>query len=57
MNSKHIGADIVFAWPTAQISVMNPEGAVNIMYAEELKTSSDPAALRAEKIKEFSSIQ
>lgn len=57
MNSKHIGADIVFAWPTAQISVMNPEGAVNIMYAEELKTSSDPAALRAEKIKEFSSMQ
>lgn len=57
MNSKHIGADIVFAWPTAQISVMNPEGAVNIMYAEELRTSQDPVGLRAEKINEFSSIQ
>ncbi|WP_408605909.1 acyl-CoA carboxylase subunit beta [Defluviitalea phaphyphila] len=57
MNSKHIGADIVFAWPTAQISVMNPEGAVNIMYAEELKNSENPNNLRAEKIEEFSSMQ
>ncbi|NLK21739.1 MAG: acyl-CoA carboxylase subunit beta [Epulopiscium sp.] len=57
MNSKHIGADIVFAWPTAQISVMNPEGAVNIMYAEELKTSPDPNALRSSKIEEFSNMQ
>ncbi|HQD50242.1 MAG TPA: carboxyl transferase domain-containing protein, partial [Defluviitaleaceae bacterium] len=57
MNSKHIGADMVFAWPSAQISVMNPEGAVNIMYADELKAASDPAALRAEKVKEFSEMQ
>ena len=57
MNSKHIGADIVFAWPTAQISVMNPEGAVNIMYADELKSSEDPSSLRAEKMEEFSAMQ
>ncbi|NMA84771.1 MAG: methylmalonyl-CoA carboxyltransferase [Epulopiscium sp.] len=57
MNSKHIGADIVYAWPTAQIAVMNAEAAVNIMYQEELLTSDNPEVLREEKIEEFSNLQ
>ena len=57
MNSKHIGADIVFAWPTAQVAVMNAEAAVNIMYQKELADAKQPNALRAEKIEEFSRLQ
>ncbi|NWQ43475.1 methylmalonyl-CoA carboxyltransferase [Bacillus sp. EB106-08-02-XG196] len=53
MNSKAIGADIVFAWPNAEIAVMGPEGAVNIIFAKEINQSSDPAATRSEKIEEY----
>ncbi len=55
MASKHIRTDANFAWPGAEIAVMGPEGAVNIVYKRELdKTSEeDRAALRAEKITEF----
>jgi propionyl-CoA carboxylase beta chain len=53
MSSKHIRTDANFAWPTAEIAVMGPEGAVNILYRRELETAPDPAAMRAEKVAEF----
>jgi propionyl-CoA carboxylase beta chain len=53
MSSKHIRTDINFAWPTAEIAVMGPEGAVNILYKRELDRADDPAALRAAKVAEF----
>ena len=53
MSSKHIRTDFNFAWPTAEIAVMGPEGAVNILYKRELEAAADPAAARAEKVAEF----
>jgi propionyl-CoA carboxylase beta chain len=53
MSSKHIRTDFNYAWPTAELAVMGPEGAVNILYKRELDTAADPAAARAEKIAEF----
>ncbi|HYN96933.1 MAG TPA: acyl-CoA carboxylase subunit beta [Pilimelia sp.] len=53
MGSKHLGADLNFAWPTAQIAVMGAQGAVNILYRAELAAAQDPAALRAEKVAEY----
>jgi propionyl-CoA carboxylase beta chain len=53
MSSKHIRTDFNYAWPTAEIAVMGPEGAVNILYKRELDAAADPAAARAEKIGEF----
>ncbi|WP_433083359.1 acyl-CoA carboxylase subunit beta [Dactylosporangium sp. CA-052675] len=53
MGSKHLGADLNFAWPTAQIAVMGAQGAVNILYRQELRDAEDPAALRAELIQEY----
>jgi len=53
MASKHIRTDVNYAWPTAEIAVMGPEGAVNIVYRRELEKSDNPEAERAEKIDEF----
>ncbi len=53
MGSKHLGADLNFAWPTAQIAVMGAQGAVNILHRQELAGAEDPAALRAELITEY----
>ncbi|MFS8479191.1 MAG: acyl-CoA carboxylase subunit beta [Micromonosporaceae bacterium] len=53
MGSKHLGADLNFAWPTAQIAVMGAQGAVNILYRSELKEAADPVALRAELITQY----
>jgi propionyl-CoA carboxylase beta chain len=53
MSSKHIRTDFNYAWPTAEIAVMGPEGAVNILYKRELERAPDPAAARAEKVAEF----
>jgi propionyl-CoA carboxylase beta chain len=53
MASKHIRTDANFAWPTAEIAVMGPEGAVNILYKRELEQAADPAALRAERVSEY----
>jgi propionyl-CoA carboxylase beta chain len=53
MSSKHIRTDVNLAWPTAEIAVMGPEGAVNILYKRELDASPDPDALRAERVAEF----
>lgn len=53
MCSKDLGADQVFAWPSAEIAVMGPEGAANIIFKDEIKQSSNPAETRSEKIKEY----
>jgi len=53
MSSKHIRADFNFAWPTAEVAVMGPEGAVNIVFRRELEDAEDPAARRAELIAEY----
>ena len=53
MSSKHIRTDFNYAWPTAEIAVMGPEGAVNILYKRELDAAADPAAARAERVEEF----
>jgi len=53
MGSKHLGADLNFAWPTAQIAVMGAQGAVNILYRSELRDASDPVGLRAELVAEY----
>ncbi len=53
MNSRHLGADFVFALPSAEIAVMGPEGAANIIFAKEIKEAVDQNAMRAEKVKEY----
>ena len=53
MGSKHLGADMNVAWPTAQIAVMGAQGAVNILYRKELKDADDPEAKRAELITDY----
>ncbi len=53
MCSKHLGADLVFAWPTAQIAVMGAEGAVNIVYSREISAAADPASARDERINQY----
>jgi propionyl-CoA carboxylase beta chain len=53
MASKHIRTDINFAYPSAEIAVMGPEGAVNIVYRRELQKAQDPEKLRQEKVREF----
>ena len=53
MSSKHVGADAVFAWPTAEIAVMGPDGAANIIFKKDIAASSDPIATRQEKIQEY----
>ncbi|WP_243386404.1 acyl-CoA carboxylase subunit beta [Bacillus kexueae] len=55
LNSKSIGADIVYAWPNAEIAVMGPQGAANIIFAKEIENSADPEKTRAEKIEEYRS--
>ena len=53
MSSKHIRGDLNFAWVTAEIAVMGPEGAVNIIFRKELKNHPDPEKRRAELIREY----
>ena len=53
MASKHIRTDVNFAWPSAEIAVMGPEGAVNVLYRRELDAADDPAAQRALRVAEF----
>jgi acetyl-CoA carboxylase carboxyltransferase component len=53
MCSHHLKADFVFAWPTAEIAVMGPEGAANIIFRNEIKNSENPEATRKLKIKEY----
>jgi acetyl-CoA carboxylase carboxyltransferase component len=53
MNSKSIGADLAFAWPSAELAVMGPQGAVEIVYRKELAQAEDPVARRAELVEEY----
>ncbi|GAA0393932.1 acyl-CoA carboxylase subunit beta [Microbispora corallina] len=53
MGSKHLGADVNLAWPTAQIAVMGAQGAVNILYRRELAAADDPDAARARFVTEY----
>jgi propionyl-CoA carboxylase beta chain len=53
MSSKHIRTDVNYAWPQAEIAVMGPEGAVNVLYRRELQAAADPEALRKQKVAEF----
>jgi acetyl-CoA carboxylase carboxyltransferase component len=53
MSSKHIRADFNFAWPTAEVAVMGPDGAVNIIFRKELEEADDPEARRAELIEDY----
>src|SRR5665647_1701331 len=53
MNSRHLGADFVFAWPTAEIAVMGPEGAANIIFKNEIMNAPDPDEMRKIKVLEY----
>lgn len=53
LNSKAIGADVVYAWPNAEIAVMGPEGAANIIFAREIEQSENPQVIRQAKISEY----
>ncbi|WP_462230418.1 acyl-CoA carboxylase subunit beta [Ekhidna sp.] len=53
MNSKHIGADMNYAWPTAEIAVMGAQGASEIIFRREIQKSDDPNAMHQEKINEY----
>ena len=53
MCSKHLGADFVFSLPTAEIAVMGPEGAANIIFKKEISEAADPDAMRKEKVDEY----
>jgi propionyl-CoA carboxylase beta chain len=53
MASKHIRTDFNYAWPSAEIAVMGPEGAINVLYKREIEKAPDPAAVRARRVAEF----
>ncbi len=53
MGSRHLRADFVFAWPAAEIAVMGPEGAANIIFRKEIMSSGDPEEVRRQKIREY----
>jgi propionyl-CoA carboxylase beta chain len=53
MSSKHIRCDINLAWPSAEIAVMGPEGAINVLHRKELAEAADPQALRARLVAEY----
>jgi len=53
MSSKHIGADFVFAWPTAEIAVMGPDGAANIIFRKEIQSAQNPEEERKRRIEEY----
>ncbi len=56
MSSKHLGADMAFAWPTAEIAVMGAEGASNIIHRKEIKDADDSDKKRMEKIEEYNDL-
>jgi propionyl-CoA carboxylase beta chain len=53
MNSKHIGADLNYAWPTAEIAVMGAKGAAEIIFKKEIAEANDPDAKLTEKVNEY----
>jgi propionyl-CoA carboxylase beta chain len=56
MNSKHIGADLNYAWPTAEIAVMGAKGAAEIIFKREIASSDNPSNALAEKEQEYAGI-
>ncbi|HPK85280.1 MAG TPA: carboxyl transferase domain-containing protein, partial [Bacteroidales bacterium] len=53
MSSRHLRADFVFAWPGAEIAVMGPEGAANIIFRREIASADDPGEMRRQKVEEY----
>lgn len=53
MSSKHLGADMVYAWPSAEIAVMGPQGAANIIFRHEINSAMDPEGMREMKVQEY----
>ncbi len=53
MNPRHLGADLVLAWPSAELAVMGPEGAVNVIFRRELAEAEDPVARKAELVADY----
>lgn len=53
MSSRHLRADFVFAWPTAEIAVMGPEGAANIIFRKEITSAENPDEMRRMKVEEY----
>ncbi len=53
MSARHLGGDLILAWPRAEIAVMGPSGAANVIFRKEIKEAEDPKAARAEKIAEY----
>ena len=53
MSSRHLRADFVFAWPSAEIAVMGPEGAANIIFRKEIMEAANPDEVRKQKVKEY----
>jgi acetyl-CoA carboxylase carboxyltransferase component len=53
MNSRHLRADFVFAWPDAEVAVMGPEGAANIIFRKEIASAADPDRMRRQKVQEY----
>jgi methylmalonyl-CoA decarboxylase subunit alpha len=56
MSSSHLGADMAFAWPSAEIAVMGAEGAANIIHRKEINSADDPVAKRSEKVAEYTEL-
>lgn len=53
MNPRHLGADLVLAWPSAEIAVMGPEGAVNVIFRRDIASADDPVARKAELVEDY----
>ena len=53
MNPRHLGADLVLAWPSAEIAVMGPEGAVNVIFRREIDKAEDPNAKKTELVADY----
>ncbi|HZR00642.1 MAG TPA: acyl-CoA carboxylase subunit beta [Chloroflexota bacterium] len=53
MNSRHVRGDLVYAWPTAELAVMGPDGAVNVVFRRQIESADDPEATRQRLIKEY----
>jgi len=53
MSSKHVGADMVYAWPTAEIAVMGPQGAINVIFRRDIAGSDEPESLRERLIADY----
>ncbi|WP_300667201.1 carboxyl transferase domain-containing protein [Desulfoluna sp.] len=56
MSSRHLGADMAFAWPTAEIAVMGAQGAANVIHRKEINSADNPASMRDEKISEYNDL-